>query len=79
MCTCVRSTTWERGIPPPREGTRDLLKPFALALLSSVKLSHEIFISEQLANWGVVIVIRAMINCVAFDFVAEPKMWVGLN
>lgn len=24
-------------------------------------------------------VIRAMINCGAFDFVAEPKMWVGLN
>lgn len=46
----------------------------------SIKLSQGIFGFEQLANWGVVIeVIRATINCVAFDFVAEPKMWVGLH
>lgn len=74
----MRSITWERDVPPPLKGTRDQLRPFALALHSSVKLGHEIFIFEELANWGVVIeVYRTVINCV--DFVAEPKMWVGLN
>lgn len=53
MLHVLMYTAWEEDIPP-LEGSGDQLKPFDTALHDSVKLSHEVFIFEQLANWAAV-------------------------